>query len=365
MFKVLIVEDTLLLREELRDILTLEGYIVFESENGRIGFEIALKEKPDLIISDILMPDLCGFKMFEKLQNNTETVGIPLIFLSAKAEKEDIRKGMNVGAEDYLTKPINVNDLLNAVENKIKKKLIIAQTIIDKTSTISSILQHQKKELDNYAHLISHELKTSLRNISDLLIWTREELAQANNTEVSKSNIKLLEEKVKRMELLLVKLEEYKNITPDSFKNKTINLTVIAKRVIRRLQIPSHITIQIKEDLPTLFADEKMLEKVFEVLLQNAIDHVDKSKGRIILTCKTTEKEHTVSIKDNGVGINPKYHDKIFKMFQTIESTDSTGIGLSIVEKIISHYNGSISVQSTPNKETKFNFSLQRTNQNE
>ena len=102
MFKVLIVEDTLLVREELRDILTLEGYIVFESENGRIGFEIALKEKPDLIISDILMPDLCGFKMFEKLQNNTETVGIPLIFLTAKAETEDIRRGMNIGAEDYI-----------------------------------------------------------------------------------------------------------------------------------------------------------------------------------------------------------------------------------------------------------------------
>ncbi|MDB9723396.1 ATP-binding protein [Polaribacter sp.] len=84
--------------------------------------------------------------------------------------------------------------------------------------------------------------------------------------------------------------------------------------------------MQIKDDLPAFFADEKILEKVFEVLLQNTIDHVDKSKVRIILTCKTTEKEHTVSIKDNGVKIHPEHHDKIFKLFQIIDSTHSTGI---------------------------------------
>ena len=358
MFKILIVEDTLTIREEIHDILVMEGYTVFEAENGSIGFEIALKKHPDLIISDILMPKLNGFEMYKKLQNNKTTKLIPLIFLSAKAEKSDIRAGMNLGAEDYLTKPIDVEDLLNTVKIKIDKKILLAQEIIDKTTTISAILQQQKKELDNYAQLISHELKTPLRNISDILIWIREELAHPISSENSINSIELLENKVERMELLLIKLEQYKNIGPSSFKKNKINLNTIAKKVIAKLQVPSHIKVEIKNKLPTLFADEIMLEKVFEILIQNALDHIDKEKGLILLACETTEEDYLFSIKDNGIGIKTKYHEKIFEMFQTIDSNNSTGIGLSIVKKIISYYNGEVKVESKTNKETIFYFSL-------
>ena len=358
MFKILIVEDTLTIREEIHDILVMEGYTVFEAENGSIGFEIALKKHPDLIISDILMPKLNGFEMYKKLQNNKTTKLIPLIFLSAKAEKSDIRAGMNLGAEDYLTKPIDVEDLLNTVKIKIDKKILLAQEIIDKTTTISATLQQQKKELDNYAQLISHELKTPLRNISDVLIWIREELAHPISSENSINSIELLENKVERMELLLIKLEQYKNISPSSFKKNKINLNTIAKKVIAKLQVPSHIKVEIKNKLPTLFADEIMLEKVFEILIQNALDHIDKKKGLILLACETTEEDYLFSIKDNGIGIKTKYHEKIFEMFQTIDSNNSTGIGLSIVKKIISYYNGEVKVESKTNKETIFYFSL-------
>ena len=358
MFKILIVEDTLTIREEIHDILVMEGYTVFEAENGSIGFEIALKKHPDLIISDILMPKLNGFEMYKKLQNNKTTKLIPLIFLSAKAEKSDIRAGMNLGAEDYLTKPIDVEDLLNTVKIKIDKKLLLAQETIDKTTTISAILQQQKKELDNYAQLISHELKTPLRNISDVLIWIREELAHPISSENSINSIELLEKKVERMEILLIKLEQYKNIRSSSFKKNKINLNTIAKKVIAKLQVPSHIKIEIKNKLPTLFADEIMLEKVFEILIQNALDHIDKEKGLILLACETTEEDYLFSIKDNGIGIKTKYHEKIFEMFQTIDSNNSTGIGLSIVKKIISYYNGEVKVESKTNKETIFYFSL-------
>ena len=358
MFKILIVEDTLTIREEIHDILVMEGYTVFEAENGSIGFEIALKKHPDLIISDILMPKLNGFEMYKKLQNNKTTKLIPLIFLSAKAEKSDIRAGMNLGAEDYLTKPIDVEDLLNTVKIKIDKKLLLAQETIDKTTTISATLQQQKKELDNYAQLISHELKTPLRNISDVLIWIREELAHPISSENSINSIELLEKKVERMELLLIKLEQYKNISLSSFKKNKINLNTIAKKVIAKLQVPSHIKVEIKNKLPTLFADEIMLEKVFEILIQNALDHIDKKKGLILLACETTEEDYLFSIKDNGIGIKTKYHEKIFEMFQTIDSNNSTGIGLSIVKKIISYYNGEVKVESKTNKETIFYFSL-------
>jgi DNA-binding response OmpR family regulator len=122
-YNVLIVEDTLAIREEIFDILMMEGYEVFQAENGRVGFEIALKKKPDLIISDILMPEMNGFEMFDKLQKNDETKNIPLIFLSAKGEQQDISAGMELGAENYLTKPINVTDLLHVIKNKFNDTL--------------------------------------------------------------------------------------------------------------------------------------------------------------------------------------------------------------------------------------------------
>jgi two-component system sensor histidine kinase/response regulator len=364
MYKILIVEDTLAIREEIFDILIMENYTVFQAKNGKTGFEIALKEEPDLIISDILMPELNGIEMFKKLQTDKKTRSIPLIFLSAKGEKKDIRNGMNLGAEDYLTKPINVNDLLNAVKNKIKKKIIIDQKIIDKIATLSTILEVQRNELDNYAHLISHELKSSLRNVSDLLAWSHEELEETNSL-VAIYRYELMEEKIEKMELLLVKLEQYKNITTASFKDNMINSNTIAKLVINEIHTPAHVKIKIINELPVLFADESMLKKVFEILIQNALDHIDKENGFIELDCETTDKDYVFSIKDNGIGIHPKYHKKIFKMFQAIESNKSTGTGLSIVEKIISHYNGKIYVQSKPRLETTFYFSLERTTSTE
>jgi signal transduction histidine kinase len=251
--------------------------------------------------------------------------------------------------------------LLNAVENKIKKKISIDQKIIDKTATLSTILEVQRNELDNYAHLISHELKSSLRNVSDLLAWSHEELKETNSLEDSRSKQQLMEEKIEKMELLLVKLEQYKNITASSFKDNIINSNTIAKLVINEIHTPAHIKIKIINELPVLFADENMLKKVFEILIQNALDHINKENGIIELGCETTDKDFIFSIKDNGIGIHPKYHKKIFKMFQAIEPDKSTGTGLSIVEKIISYYNGKIYVKSKPSIETTFYFSLAKT----
>ena len=129
MFKILIVEDTLAIREEVCDILVLEGYEVCQAENGQTGFNMALKELPDLIISDILMPKLNGFEMFEKLQKNKKTKSIPLIFLSAKGEKADVRTGMNAGAEDYLVKPVNTDELITVVKKKLEKQQLIKENL--------------------------------------------------------------------------------------------------------------------------------------------------------------------------------------------------------------------------------------------
>lgn len=121
MKKILLIEDNADVRENTSEILSLANYEVLVAENGRIGIEMAQREKPDLIICDIMMPELDGYGVLHILSKNEQTAAIPFIFLTAKTEKTDIRKGMNLGADDYLTKPFDDTDLLNAIEARFRK----------------------------------------------------------------------------------------------------------------------------------------------------------------------------------------------------------------------------------------------------
>lgn len=121
MKKILLIEDNREVRENTSEILSLANYEVLVAENGRVGVDLAQRHKPDLIICDIMMPELDGYGVLHILSKNEQTAAIPFIFLTAKTEKADIRKGMNLGADDYLTKPFDDTDLLNAIEARFRK----------------------------------------------------------------------------------------------------------------------------------------------------------------------------------------------------------------------------------------------------
>lgn len=120
--KVLIIEDNNDIRENVVEILTLAGYQVFAADNGKTGVDLAIKNAPDIILCDIMMPELDGYGVLYLLNKNPDTATIPFIFLTAKAERVDLRKGMEMGADDYLTKPFDDMDLLNAIEVRLKKR---------------------------------------------------------------------------------------------------------------------------------------------------------------------------------------------------------------------------------------------------
>jgi DNA-binding response OmpR family regulator len=122
---ILLIEDNQDVRENTAEILELANYKVLQAENGKIGVEIAQKTKPDLIICDIMMPVLDGYGVIHLLTKNAETATIPFIFLTAKSERLDFRKGMEMGADDYITKPFDDIELLNAVESRIKKHELV------------------------------------------------------------------------------------------------------------------------------------------------------------------------------------------------------------------------------------------------
>jgi DNA-binding NarL/FixJ family response regulator len=120
--KVLIIEDEAEMRRNLATILRLEKFTVLSAENGRIGVEIAQREKPDLILCDVMMPELDGYGVLDALRTDVGTTAIPFIFLTAKGEKGDVRHGMNLGADDYLTKPAAKADLLKAIQARMKRQ---------------------------------------------------------------------------------------------------------------------------------------------------------------------------------------------------------------------------------------------------
>jgi CRP-like cAMP-binding protein/CheY-like chemotaxis protein len=122
--KVLIIEDNNDIRENVVEILELAGYEAYEAKNGKTGVELALSHLPDIILCDIMMPELDGYGVLYMLNKSPDTAAIPFIFLTAKAERVDLRKGMEMGADDYLTKPFDDMDLLNAIETRLKKKEI-------------------------------------------------------------------------------------------------------------------------------------------------------------------------------------------------------------------------------------------------
>ncbi len=118
---ILIIDDHEAIRENTAEILSFGGYKTLTAENGKIGIEMALKAKPDLIVCDIMMPELDGYGVLHLLRKNPETEDIPLIFLTAKAERSDLRRGMEMGADDYVTKPFEELELMNAIESRLKK----------------------------------------------------------------------------------------------------------------------------------------------------------------------------------------------------------------------------------------------------
>jgi CRP/FNR family transcriptional regulator, polysaccharide utilization system transcription regulator len=151
---ILIIEDNTDVRENTAEILELANYRVLQAENGKIGVEIAQKMKPDLIICDIMMPVLDGYGVIHLLNKNQDTASIPFIFLTAKSERLDFRKGMEMGADDYISKPFDDIELLNAVESRLKKNELLKAEFSKNVAGLNKFFDEIQK-LDDLKNLSS------------------------------------------------------------------------------------------------------------------------------------------------------------------------------------------------------------------
>lgn len=167
MKKILLIEDNNDMRENTAEILSLSGYEVITAENGKVGVDKAKRQMPDLIICDIMMPELDGYGVLHILGRNPDTAKIPFVFLTAKVEKEDVRKGMNMGADDYLTKPFSDVELLDAIEMRLKRAEILKKEFSPGIEGVKEFFSEAKeyKELED----LSSDKEIKVYNKKDII----------------------------------------------------------------------------------------------------------------------------------------------------------------------------------------------------
>ncbi|GAB4368895.1 MAG: hypothetical protein Kow00121_08370 [Elainellaceae cyanobacterium] len=258
--------------------------------------------------------------------------------------------GINVTAQEITDRRQVEQALQERAAELSRLNAILAQT--------TTMLQDRNRELDQFAYVVSHDLKAPLRAIANLSEWIEEDLAGTLPAE-NQRQLQLMRNRVYRMEALINGLLAYSRIGRTETAIETVNVQELLTEVIDSLSPPATFTIEIAPEMPTLTTKRLLLNQVFANLISNAIKHHDRANGHVWITVQNRETFYEFAITDDGIGIEPQYHSKIFTIFQTLKARDeqeNTGIGLSIVKKIVDTEGGSVQVESQLGEGTTFRF---------
>ena len=316
-------------------------------------------------MSGYQMEEVMGQKLGNLLQGketSPETVkymkdmikkGLPFNCETLNYSKERQKYWVNVQGQALYDKKGKIVKFFAIEENITKKKELEQQREI-----LIESLAKSNKELEDYAAIVSHDLKSPLRSIHSLISWIKED----NEKELNNQTLEyfsLIENKVEKMDHLIEGILTYAKIDKIVQETEKVNIHDVIQNIINIIHIPGHISVVIKNNLPVINADRFRVQQLFQNIISNAVNYIDKSTGLVEIDVKATKKDYIFSIKDNGPGIAKENHEKIFKIFQSLEKSDkSAGLGLSIVKKIIDNYNGDIWIESELGKGTTFFIKL-------
>jgi signal transduction histidine kinase len=232
------------------------------------------------------------------------------------------------------------------------------ETLEDSVAYRTAEAERRAQYLEQFAYVTSHDLKAPLRAVSNLAEWIEEDLADKLD-DASRYQLTLLRDRVRRMHDLIEGLLEYSRVGGATEAEEHIDSRELVSEVLDSLSPPEEFKVKIKGEMPTLYADRLQLGQVFSNLISNSLKHHGGTKGKIRVKGESHGENYQFSVCDDGQGIAPEYHDKIFLMFQSLESNDfenSTGIGLALVKKIVEEHGGSISLESALGEGACFNF---------
>lgn len=251
---------------------------------------------------------------------------------------------------------------LNPLETQ--SGIFVLASVIDITERkqAEELIKESNEELERFAYVVSHDLKAPLRGIATISEWVIEEY-QEKLDQKGKKYFELLASRVKQLQALIDGILQYSRIGQIKEESEKIDLNHVITEIKTILMPPKHIQISIQGKLPIIYAAKIHIYQLFQNLISNAIKYNDKAQGKIVIGATEHFKEWEFFIKDNGIGIEEKYKDKVFELFQTLgnkENEDSTGVGLTLSKKIVDFYKGKIWFKSAVGKGTTFYFTLNK-----
>ncbi len=247
-------------------------------------------------------------------------------------------------------------------ENSLREKALQLEWANQELLKITSLLKKRNQELDHFAYVTSHDLKAPLRAIANLATWLSEDL-EGQIPEENQQQLQLMQSRVKRMDGLIQGLLEYSRVGRKNTPAKIVNVGDLVNEAIDSLSPPPGFEIVVDPNMPTLKTEALLLQQVFSNLISNAIKYHPQQEGKITVSVKEQDEFYQFAVADDGLGIEPQYHDRIFTIFQTLQARDtfeSTGIGLSIVKKIVEGQGGKIWVESQLGEGATFYFTWRK-----
>ena len=361
MSKILVIEDEQPIRENIVEILEIEDYTVLSAENGQIGVDLAQKNLPDLILCDVMMPELNGYYVLSELRSHAETQTIPLIFLTAKTAREDMRLGMDLGADYYLTKPFTRDELLGAVTTRLVKQV--------------SAERHSQKKLDRLRNCISqslpHEFQTPLNGIIGLSRYLLEDFDTIDKDEA----LELLEEiyfsgqrlhKLTQNFLLYSKLVQIES-DPRRFKMlQQLNeqaqtegiITEIARQKAKELKRESDLRLELCSASVSISMSK--IKKIAEELIDNAFKF-SRPGSSVQVKSNHDDQNFNLFVIDRGRGMTKTQINQVGAYMQferNMYEQQGSGLGLTIAKLMTELHGGTISIESHLGKSTCVHITL-------
>lgn len=354
MHKVLVIEDEQSVRSNLVKILQFESFEVIEADNGVVGIKLAQEVDPDLIVCDIMMPGMDGYQVKNTLSKNPKTAVIPFIFLTAKADRVDVRLGMSIGADDYLTKPFTRDELIDSISARLSKQAKINSQLQEKLNTlIQGITESVPTALLSPMNQIQDVLLEINKNHDSLhsdqiSVMTQEAYTSSIRLERLLKNslfYALLESTSKNPEILEV-LRHYRT---NGSKQLIGDLSGLIAREYGR---PEDLNLKLQELEAPIFAAN--LSKIVEELVDNAFKHSPSNTSIIVETFIRFE-QFTLLITNTGIGFTPEVIDdceKNISFGMSLNKLDTQGVGLLLARRLAELYGGYLKIVSFPNRTT-------------